>query len=581
MMKRISLLMLIISLSLATIFANSQKNYLPSSEEYRAVSNLCLIYGVAGPSNAFPISGEELLIALDRIDKKALSSDDREAYESLYKAISNESSEEFRFSSSMTISPEIYLQSAEDNSITHRDWINQYKDRMDAARISMNILVSDYIYGEFEAGIKEHFVDRTGSQFSKRFHYNIPILNGIEGMQKSIPDVAGITLGSEYSHLYIGRNRQAIGGGKSGNLMVGDNFYFQNFGKLSIHTSPFTYNLSITYFDRQKSTSIENYSKNSGRKAGTQLENFGYSGPQQIRIIHNYQMTFKDKLTLSLNFGNLFDTESALDLRMLNPFMFMHNLFNFTTYNNNEYNDGAKIEANNHFSLGISYVPRPSWSIYMELMVDQFQLPGESSSIGKEPPNAIGALINISNATKLQEGFLSSYAELVYTSPNLYLNEKYTDEDGSTVSHDKNSFDHYYWNQDLILGNSIWWGNDISYSGYIYGPDTILAELGSAYEKDSFSIGTKIRYMAHGEQGIRYRSNQNQTITHADSVWNLGLTGTVEHTFLIALDTSFEICDAIELYANLAHWEKMNYMNIEKERHSNTQLTVGAAIKVW
>ncbi len=576
MLKKVSLFLLILLLTLSAISANSQKGYMISSDAYQKVSKLCMLYGVAGPSSAAPVSGSELLIALDRINTSNLNEEAAKEIKELYRSIENENEEDFTFSSKLTISPELYLQTAKDNAIASEDWILPYRDRKDAMKLSMEILVDDYIYGEFAFGIKEWYLN----QFSKNFHYNIPALNG-EELQRSVPDVAGISIGSEHSHLYIGRNRQSLGNGYSGNLMVGDNFYFQNFGKFSIHTKPFTYNLSITYFDRQKNTAISDYNTKAGRNGGTQLENFGFSGPQQIRVIQNYQMTFFDKLTLSLNFGNLFDTDNAFDLRMINPFMFMHNLFNFTSYNENDYGDGAKVEANNHASLALSYAFYPSWNLYTEIMIDQFQLAGEKSSTAIEPPNAIGALLNVSNTTKAGCGFLQSYAEVVYTSPNLYLNEKYTDANNSITSHDKASYDYYYWNQDLILGNSIWWGNDISYSGYVYGPDTILAEIGSKYETDIFSVGAKIRYKAHGEQGIRVITNQNQTIHHADSVWNLNLTGTVEHAVSLMLNGSWNITPSISINGAIAQHIITNYKNEEGAKLSNSQFTLGLVFKAW
>lgn len=582
MIKRLSLFLLLFCILISLVFANSQKIYTTSSEIYRTVYSLCKLYGVAGPSDASPISGDELIIALDRIDVEKLSQKDREEYSKVRDIIENKNSDVFRFDSTLIVSPEIYLQSAEDKTITTRDWDVQYKDRLDILKLPMEIYVSDYLYGGVSFGLREQLVDGNSAHFSKQFHYNIPMLNGSLGIQRSIPDVAGISLGSDYSHLYIGRNRQSIGSGKSGNLMVGDNFYYQNFGKFTIHTNPFTYNLSITYFDRQRSTAISDYSSNSGRKGGTQLENFGFSGPHQVRVIHNYQATFFDKLVVSLNFGNLFDTDNALDLRMLNPFMFMHNYFNYTEYNENYYGNGAKIEANNHFSLAVSYTFLPSWNIYLELMVDQFQLPGEKTSGKKEPPNALGALFNISHTARIGDGFLNSYAEVVYTSPNLYLNEKYTNEDGSTISHSReDGLDYYYWNQDLIVGNSIWWANDISYSGYLYGPDTILAEIGSEYESSIFSVGAKIRYKAHGEQGIRFTKNQNQTLYYPESAWDLGLTGTVEHAFSFIVNGRWNIIPAIALKGSASYHLIANYRNVADVTSHNMQLTMGIEIIVW
>ena len=582
MFRRISQL-LILSFLATALFANTQKSYSYDSPEYMKTEALCLIAGVSGPSDFTPVTADELLLALRRIDKATLSDGLLSELHLLENALINPNAllekDDFAFNSSIVASPELYLQSAKDASILSSDWQYQYRDRRAILDLPLEIWASSYIYGELVLSVKDHFVNENGSSFSKQMSHNIPMLNGND-LQKSMPATSSITIGGNTSHLFLGRDRQRLGGGKTGSLMLGDNFYYQNFGKFSIHLSPFTFNYSITYFDRQKNTLITDYDNFKSRRTATQLENFGFSGPQQIRVMQNYQISLSESFVISLNFGNLFDSDNSLDIRMLNPFMFMHNLFNFTTYNNNDYLDGAKIEANNHFSLALDCAIAPGWSIYLELMVDQFQLPSESSSTEKEPPNAIGAMLNIANAAYLLDGYLHSYFEAAYTSPNLYLNEKYANSAGD-ISHDrKDSYDSYYWNQDLILGNSIWWGNDISYSGYIHGPDTILLELGSCYESQSWSLGAKIRYKAHGERGIRLHENQYQHIHYTDSVWDMGLTGTVEHTLLLNLFGSYEFSERLSIYADLAHYECFNYDNVKGARLSNTQLALGLSCKI-
>lgn len=553
---------------------NTQKQYTNQSKEYILTKQLCLLAGVSGPSTATPISGDELLIALDRINPATLSTESREKYYKLKASIKEPdnliSYGVFNATTEPSINFETYIQTSDNPELSNQDWLVKYKDRLDMITLPVEIGISDYFYGEAEVELAKQFYNY-GHGFSQYFSTNYSL-----DMQKSMPYVADAVIGTPYLHLFVGRNTQSIGNGYTGNLMLGDNFLFQDFTKFSIHTSPFTFNLSLSFFDTQKNSEI---GKQWEYGDGTQLNNFSFSGPQQIRIVQNYQITLFKKATVYINFGSLFDAQNGFDLRMLNPFIILHNYFDYTSFNGNNYGDGAAIEANNHMSFALDYTFLPGWKVYFEAMIDQFQLAGEHSSIAVEPPNAFGLLLNFTNISEIDGGYLTSYIEGVYTTPNLYLNEKYTD--GTTISHDNvdGRYNQYYWNQDLILGNSIWWGNDISYTGYQYGPDTIVVEIGNEYEKDTWLIGGKLHFRMHGEQGIQFHKNQHSNIYNSDSVWNIGLTGDIEYSLIAQIYGEWSPMDYLTFRANIAHIEQFNYRNNPGNYFQNTQFVFGIIFK--
>ena len=409
---------------------NTQKQYTGTSEEYNDVVNLCILTGTALPSSMTPVSGRELLMALERIDYETLNQNLRQLYDSVYKRLSEPEIildlDPFFINTTPSIGLETYLHSATEPWMSSNDWTNPYRDRLKLAELPVEIGLSDYFYGRVIPDISMQLSQETGdpnregdTEFNKLFTTNA---NLSIGMQRSMPLVSEAVIGTDYLHLYIGRNRQSLGLGYTGNLMLGDNFIYQDFAKFTINTNYFTYNLSLTVFNTQKNTPISDYSP----LGSTKLNSTTFSGKKQYRVINNYQINLFDKATIYLNFGNLFDSE--FDLRMINPFYIMHNIFNFTKFGGNDYGNGAAIEANNHFSLALSYPFVPGWSLYLEAMIDQFQLIGENSSTAKEPPNALGLLLNLTNASIINEGILKTHAEVVYTTPSLYLNEKYVDE---------------------------------------------------------------------------------------------------------------------------------------------------------
>lgn len=559
---------------------NTQKQYTGTSEEYNDVVNLCILTGTALPSSMTPVSGWELLMALERIDYETLGQNLRQLYDSVYERLSEPEIildlDPFFINTTPSIGLEAYLHSATEPWMSSNDWTNPYRDRLKLAELPVEIGISDYFYGRVIPDISIQLSQGTGdpnregdTEFNKLLTTNA---NLSIGMQRSMPLVSEAVIGTDYLHLYIGRNRQSLGLGYTGNLMLGDNFIYQDFAKFTINTNYFTYNLSLTVFNTQKNTPISDYSP----LGSTKLNSTTFSGKKQYRVINNYQINLFDKATIYLNFGNLFDSE--FDLRMINPFYIMHNIFNFTKFGGNDYGNGAAIEANNHFSLALSYPFVPGWSLYFEAMIDQFQLIGENSSTAKEPPNALGLLLNLTNASIINEGILKTHAEVVYTTPSLYLNEKYVDAEGN-ISHDKSidSTD-YYWNQDLIVGYNTWWGDDLSYSGYIYGPDSLVFQLGADYEKDNWNIKGTFTYKIHGERGIRWHENQDQSVYYTDSVWQLGLTGTLEHSFVTEIRAGWDITDGVSMRFILAHIDRLNNRNNEGIYWQDTQFSIGVTL---
>lgn len=578
MRKLIVFFSILFLLTVSINAVNIHKQYTSQSEEYNEVVDLCILAGVALPSSMTPVSGVELIMALERIDYNTLSLQLKEKYDKVYSKLTTPDTllnlDVFKANTAPSIGLELYAQTANDPWLSSNDWTNPYRNRLKLLEVPVEIGISDYFYGNVIPEVSVQFTQPRGtnregdSAFNSLFSTNINIW---DGMQKSMPLTAEAVIGTEHLHLYIGRNRQSLGSGYTGNLMLGDNFIYQDFGKFSIHTNYFTYNLSLTVFDTQKDTAMDSYNPYDS----TRLNSTSFNGKKQFRVINNYQINLFNKVSFYLNFGTLFDSD--FDIRMLNPFYIMHNLFNYTSFGGNDYGNGTAVEANNHFSLAVSYPFLPGWSMYFEAMIDQFQLMGETSSTEIEPPNAFGLLLNFTNETLLGDGILKSHIEAVYTTPNLYLNEKYIDENGN-ISHNYNPDSKYYWNQDLILGYNTWWGDDLSYSGYIEGPDSLVLQIGTNYEKNNWSLGGSFTYKIHGQQGIRWNENRNQTILYTDSVWQLSLSGILEHTFVTEMKANWEVCKGVEFRFIVAHIDRINNRNNEGEYWQDTQFSIGVSL---
>lgn len=564
---------------------NLQKQYDISSYEWHMVSRLCIMAGVVGPSSVGPVSGDELIIALDRIDFARLDSYWQDVYEELRNEVENPffllDYDGFDFSGNLLLGAEMYAQTQDDFFLSNNDWYIDYINRIPMFGIPLELGISDMFYGMVDLEFMPWFSNPKWSSaaadkvnpFSDVFYFNwLALRNG--SIQRCIPFEAGLSGGTDFAHFFIGRGKQSIGNGYTGNLMTGDNFSYQDFAKIAFHNSVFTYNMSLTHYDQQTRSLISGYPSGSG----TELDNFSFSGMHQVRTVQSYVITPVRNLSIGLHFGTLFQSDSAFDFRMVNPFMFMHNYFNFA-----QYNGGEKIEANNHFTLTFEYVPLPCWQLTGQIIIDQFQLANESQ--GLNGANALGFLLNTTYEIPLSNGVVSPYFEAVYTTPTLYLNQKYTNVDGSIISHEPgDGLDYYDWNQDLIVGYSLWWGNELNYIGYKYGPDSMVFSLGVEYIVPKvIEINGFILFRMHGEKGIAWTdtdNHQSATIEETDNAWDIWLTGTKEYMLQFTLEASYQMTDWLRFRSSITHYEKFNNRNIEGAYWNNTQFTFGCILDV-
>jgi hypothetical protein len=272
-------------------------------------------------------------------------------------------------------------------------------------------------------------------------------------------------------------------------------------------------------------------------------------------------MTFANRFTLGLNEGVMIQSDSAFDFRMLNPFMFLHNWDNYR---------GGVHEANNFFTLDFDYTFFPHWTFSGQIVMDQFQTRWELSGLDDDiEPNAWGALLNLSYSNVIWDGMLTTYLEGVYTSPFLYLANNSSD-----------------WNHDLIVGYDISYYSDLSYTGYIHGPDSIVVAYGGSYTlPDRFTVATQLLYKAHGQCGIEWYSSQSQVFeTGKDNLNRMSPTGIVEHTLQWTVNGTLSVSQGVRLGCELGIIHRENNRNVAGASWTDVQLAVSATVNlidVW
>lgn len=448
------------------LFAGNQKLYDAFSPEYKDVVTLCRVAGVVGPSSATPITADELKMAIERIDVNKLDSH----YKALLDSVNQElkSNDDFSFDYDLAISPQIFY-SKDYEKIEQKEFFIPFNDQDPLVYFGLEFEYGDSAFFEtsFELMNTSSIVDKSNndkiipgiplSSFGFLIDYRNNSFNTILNncsvpVYGETPSVARGAIGGRWMNVVIGRTRQQMGSSRTANLVVGDNYLFQEAMDFSFFAKPFTYSLNLTHFDTQDSNGI--------------VEHTRYSGPkQQIRIMHRFDVALIDNFRVALNLGNIIYTDNPFDLRYLFPVFMSHNLYNYQEYP--ETTSAKHDEANNIIGVEFEYIPLPRLELHVQLVVDQFKTFIEQ---GSSYPNAIGGMIGASYLKSFEDFGVDFWAEAIYTSPVLYLNYKTTD----------GKIDYNY---DWALG---YWRRDtrgdLEWAGYNGGPGVIALTLGSDFD---------------------------------------------------------------------------------------------------
>ena len=448
------------------LFAGNQKLYDAFSPEYKDVVTLCRVSGVVGPSSATPITADELKMAIERIDVSKLDSH----YKALLDSVNQElkSNDDFSFDYDLAISPQIFY-SKDYEKIEQKEFFIPFNDQDPLVYFGLEFEYGDSAFFEtsFELMNTSSIIDKSNddkiipgiplSSFGFLIDYRNNSFNTILNncsvpVYGETPSVARGAIGGRWMNVVIGRTRQQMGSSRTANLVVGDNYLFQEAMDFSFFAKPFTYSLNLTHFDTQDSKGI--------------VEHTRYSGPkQQIRIMHRFDAALIDNFRVALNLGNIIYTDNPFDLRYLFPVFMSHNLYNYQEYP--ETTSAKHDEANNIIGVEFEYIPLPRLELHVQLVVDQFKTFIEQ---GSSYPNAIGGMIGASYLKSFEDFGVDFWAEAIYTSPVLYLNYKTTKEEID-------------YNYDWALG---YWRRytrgDLEWAGYKGGPGVIALTLGSDFD---------------------------------------------------------------------------------------------------
>ena len=566
-MKKLTTTLVLMLVACLLVGANMQKTYSRQSTEYQTAYALCISAGVLPPSPVTPVTGADLAQSLSRIDKARLTQAERDLYDELMEALEYHPVLEydlFGIDPTPTIGVDMFTQTAIPDS--EKDLLIPREDRTEVLDLAFGFKFADVGYGFVDWLMLSPMIT---SYYDKHFDTNLNKL--IEGdifaTSHEGTFTAGILFGNDWMNFSVMSGRQEQGYGHSGNLVLGDNLLRQQYLRMHTFSRWFDYTYTLTRYGKMAYKDSDDPSSNLEMVSNDE----SFEVPQQVFPLHRFDFKIADSVSISLVEGAMMFIDSVFDVRLLNPFLFVHG---FNNYADETKISGTGDEANNILAIELGWTFLPHHRLNLQLVSDQIQIGGESKSM----PMALGGLVNYETSWIIDGNYLTGWVEAAYTMPATYLNNKM-----------KNG--NYNPNYDYIVGYHMWGYNDedgdIDYASYKYGPDSIVLALGLDFGKlGAFSLSGEVDYVIHGAYGLGYdytvaaRGSDGDKFKsyNPDDVAAFPLSVTIdeaEHRIEATLKSSWSPVDGLSLDTGLGLLQVWNYRLSPGEQFFDVQLYIG------
>ena len=464
-----------------------------------------------------PISNYEIINYLSGIKEENLSITAKEIYNRIKQKLSPVtfySSGAAAVSLGMIINTEFSVRT--NNNV---NWVLPDLDRPDFIRIPVDLYLMNFVQLHFE----ESYRNFPGERFERNYiNTNIPYrFDYLDGSGR--PFRAFAALGNNWWNIQIGRDRLSLGSAHTGNLLLSDTPDYQDFARFSVFGTWIKYSMILSqipiFFDQSfVDISIVNFDEYPGLQTNS-LNRYSY--------IHRLDLLLGNKFSIGFT-EQMITGDSPIQLRYLNPMMFMHNYFSGYDYQNWG-NDSLGLMDNMLFSINFQWIPVSNLSFYGQWIIDALNLFVADS----QEPNGLGYLAGIEYYHTFKNFSALFFTEFVYTDPYLYV--------------DNSPFGASIWFRRMVA-------NPVSYFRYKWighpnGRDAITFVFGSHLSfNEKLSVEADIRYIVQGEHDLVWD-------------WSLGEqykaektpTGRPQHAISIFNKFKYKLTKNILLHASLAN----------------------------
>lgn len=590
--KKLLLALVFICIVSSVLFAtdsdNRQKIYPVDSDVFEAITYLYLDQGLALPSTSGPWSEAELLGMLTKIDSEKLSEGMGEAYEYAMGKLDTQPKIQAKgvdFSWNFDATLESYYHTNTDEFVGRDTWIRGFINQKSLLAVSLETWPSTGFYGysEFTVG-NTNTLEGSGDGLgfgSTSLSTNLIVLPpaNLNDLDFNMPYRAFVAAGGDHWTMQLGRDRLSWGAGESGNLMLGDNLKYHNMGRFTAYGEKYKYTFVTSFFPHSSSY------MDSDPTSGNPIEG---DNQQHLLIGTNLFMShrlewrmFRDKVGLAVTESIMYQSkENTFDLRIFNPAMLFHDYY-------------IRSNANSLLSLELDYTPIKGWNLYGQMVVDEFSLPGEPvpSATVDNYPVTFGYLGGVKAVFPVEGLVGHASLEFAYTDPFLYL--RYETNNGATAS----TPDTYHLNYVGVIReftNKTGMRYNAEFLGYKYGGDAIVINLNGGVKKfGKWNVDLNGFYMMHGtfdiytawsvvgdegNTGVSHEistpTTDHPTVNYNDSTAQ-ATRDSVSHTVVVGASGAYQVAEGLRAFGQLDYINVNNYGNIEGQKESDVQLTLG------
>ena len=425
------------------------------------------------------------------------------------------------------------------------------------ADISFGMEYKEYIAAFMDFSLGFNFADVTNGyeynpggdvRYNKIFGTNIPFLSA-GSISMNFPDRTYIALGFDAFRVVVARDRISWGNGVMGNMMLGDTLPYHDYLSLTFTGSKyFSYQMLMSFFSHSVNRQRQLISGEGNDAVYTEGVVNDRDPLQGLRFFlgHRFEFNFwEGRITVAINESIMYQSKDGyFDWRVLNPLMFLHDLY-------------MAGNANSLATFELEYAPINNLSIYAQAAIDDLAVgelkPGEKGA----SVDGWGVMAGLRFTLPHEDGnYFYGNVEFVYTSPFIYHRAL-----------DGESNDLYYVSSIRYVAGNV---NFITrYLSYRFGSDAIAALFRFGYEDiDLFRVEANVFFMAHGVIDMYSKTNyfdensgSQQNTPSTSNPFDKSENGVPEYTFAFGGEGQIDITSYLSIDTSaylVTVWNKDN-----------------------
>lgn len=589
---RILGLFLVIVLLTAPVFGavNQQKIFSLDHDVYEAIETLYIAQGLSLPSTTGPYSQAELALMMEKIKSQSVKPSMQKTYDYVMGVLGIEPKTQGKgigLSWGFDATLETFTHTDTTNFTGRQAWNYDAIHHKPFLAVSLETWPANIFYGYSELSVGNTFTLKNGFG-TTAFATNIPVVppSDLMDLDFNMPYRAFVAAGGDHWSLQVGRDRLSWGAGQTGNLMVSDSFKYHNMARITTFSDKFKYTFVTSFFPHPSQ-----YFDATGT-ALTMGQGNPHVGDDQSDVLDGIYMfmshrlewrLLQDKLGFTLTESIMYQSlENYLDLRILNPVMLFHDYY-------------IRSNANSILGLELDFTPISGLNIYAQVAVDEFSLPGEDvpSATKSNFPVTFGYLAGVKGVMPVAGAIGYGSFEFAYTDPYLYLRYS-TDTDQKPNSYGDYGLNYVGAIREFTNKSGMRYNSE--FIGYTHGNDAMVLNLnGGVKSYGKWNLSGNIFYMGHGTFDMFTIYSQvgggkqpivtTPTDTGNDALGNYADANykdrnAVSHTLIAGLHGSYQITDSLKTFGQLDYITIKNYQNIDGQKASDMQLTLGLSYTI-